>query len=356
MATVYVTQLKSGEKLSEAVLTKRGSVLMEKGRTVSLRDIEVLRAFLVQSISIEAKSAAEESEQESVSPEADDNSVLPFYREFDKLTALLGKVFNFANTGHAIPILEVRLQLESLIRHIQHYNILAISPRRTGDKDYLLYKSVLVSLTSYQLAKWHGLQPKDLLPVALGGLFHDIGNVKIDSAIMEKTSKLTEVEMEEMKKHTVYGYHLLKNVPAINEGVKLCTLQHHEKEDGSGYPLGVRGDKVHIYAKIVAVADIFHAMTSNRRYKSASSPYLVLEELQQESFGKLDPAIVQTFISKVTSFHNGTLVKLSDNRIGEIVFSDRSHPTRPWVSVNGTIVNLTTERKLFIQEVLEKLG
>ncbi len=80
---------------------------------------------------------------------------------------------------------------------------------------------------------------------------------------------------------------------------------------------------------------------------------MVLEQLLNESFGKLDPALVQTFINKVTSFHNGTLVKLSDNQVGEIVFSDRSHPTRPWVNVNGKIINLMIERNLYIQDVIQ---
>lgn len=141
---------------------------------------------------------------------------------------------------------------------------------------------------------------------------------------------------------------------AINEGVKLTAIQHHEREDGSGYPLGIKGDKIHLYSKIVAISDIFHAMTSDRYHKKAASPYLVLDQLFTESFGKLEPALVQTFIQKVTQFHNGVLVKLNDKRIGEIVFSDRANPTRPWVNVNGQIINLTMERSLYIQDVIQK--
>ncbi|WP_409343686.1 HD-GYP domain-containing protein [Paenibacillus sp. MBLB4367] len=356
MSIVSVGQLKSGERLIDSVLTKRGSVLLEKGRTVSHRDIEVLRAFLIPSVSIEAKLEMDQPSKETASVSNEENAPSYFTLAFDNMVMLLKKAFNYANTGHPIPILEVRLQLETLIKGIDTYNVLTFSPKRSGEQDNLYYNSVLVSLTSFQLAKWHGFAQKDLLPVALGGLFHDIGNVKIDEAILGKTSKLSDNEMEEVKKHTVYGYQILKNLPAINEGVKLCTLQHHEKEDGTGYPLGVKGDKVHPYAKVVAIADIFHAMTSHRRYKRASSPYLVLEQLLNESFGKLDPAMVQTFIGRVTSFHNGTLVKLNDNRIGEIVFSDRANPTRPWVNVNGSIVNLTTERSLYIMAVLDKIN
>jgi HD-GYP domain-containing protein (c-di-GMP phosphodiesterase class II) len=265
---------------------------------------------------------------------------------------VLRKVFSSAGNPN-FPILEIRTQLEALLRHIDKYNILTFSPRAFQLDDFLLHNSIMVSLTSYMLAKWNGLPSKDLMPIALSGLLHDIGNAKIDSALLLKPAKLAAEELEELKEHTVIGYNLLKPVAAINEGVKLSAMQHHEREDGSGYPLGITSEKIHLYSKVVAIADIFHAMSSKRSHKKAVSSYQVLDELFTESFGKLDPAMVQTFINKVTQFHNGALVKLSDGRLGEIVFSDRSHPTRPWVSVDGQIINLTIQRELYIQDVIQ---
>jgi len=162
---------------------------------------------------------------------------------------------------------------------------------------------------------------------------------------------LTSAELHEVRQHTVYGFRLLEGGTALNQGVWLAALQHHERIDGSGYPMKVTGDKIHPFAKIVAIADMYHAMTSNRNYKKAESPYLVLEELQAESFGKLDPLYVKTFIERATQFHIGVFVRLNDGRIGEIVFSDRSNPTRPMISIHGTIVNLVQERHLYIREV-----
>jgi HD-GYP domain-containing protein (c-di-GMP phosphodiesterase class II) len=352
MATISVSQLKAGEKISDNVLTKIGNVLFAKGKVITDKDIEILRAFLIPSISIESRNNESENFNDSVI-ENNNNSLLPFYEQYDKMLALLRRVFNSAG-GQNFPILEVRTQLEALIRHIDKYNILTFSPKMFQLNDFLFHNSIMVSLTAYSLAKWHGLSSKDLMPIAISGLLHDIGNAKVDPGILFKSNQFTAEEREEMKKHTVIGYNLLKNVAAINEGVKLSAIQHHEREDGSGYPLGIKGDKIHLYSKVIAIADIFHAMTSNRYHKKGASPYLVLDQLFTESFGKLEPAMVQTFIQKVTQFHNGVLVKLNDKRIGEIVFSDRSHPTRPWVNVNGQIINLTTERSLYIQDVIQK--
>lgn len=356
MVTVPVSQLKSGDTISEDVLTKYNNVILPKGRMISDRDLEVLRAFLISSVHIEAKTGESvvASEESVMEEQKHTGSVSLFYEQYEKMLQLMRRVYNIANAGgQNLPILEIRTNLEKLIQYIDQYKVLTFSPRHFQLSDFIYHNGIMVSLTSYNLAKWHGLPTKDLMPIALGGLLHDIGNAKVDAGILFKPSKLNADEREDMKKHTIIGYNLLKSVPAINDGVRLCALQHHEREDGSGYPLGVRGDKIHLYSKIVAITDVFHAMRTNRYHKTGVSPYLVLEQLLNESFGKLDPALVQTFIHKVTSFHNGTVVKLSDNQVGEIIFSDRSHPTRPWVNVNGKIINLTIERNLYIQDVIE---
>lgn len=352
--TVPVSQLKNGDLIFENVITKRGNLLFEKGRYVTSREIEILRAFFVAFVSIESKVETDAAEEIAVTQEEVSQSNLAFSENYENLFKLLKKVFYDARNGQTPPVMEIRTQLEATLLNIDQYNILTFVPKNFRANEYLIHHSIMVSLTSYQLAKWHNFQQKDWIPVALAGLLHDIGSVKVDSAIFEKTGKLTPVEMEELRKHTVYGYQIIKNMPAINEGVKLGTLQHHEREDGSGYPLSLKGDKIHVYSKILAIADIFHAMTNERCYHKITSPYLVLEDLLKESFGKLDPTLVQTFINRVTSLQNGTLVRLSDNRLGEIVFADRSYPTRPWISVNGTIVNLMVERSLFIKEVIAK--
>ncbi|MFD2615252.1 HD-GYP domain-containing protein [Paenibacillus gansuensis] len=353
MPIVNVSQLRSGEKLNQNVTTSLGGTLFFKGKQLVPRDIEVLKAFLIPAVTVEGKHETPvKTEQQQLEPEGQDTGNL-FYTEYDRMIALLKKSVNTANGGAGLPILDIRQQMESLVQLMDHYNILTFLPKMNGSDDYVYHNSILVALTSYLLARWHGFPNKDWMQIALAGLFHDIGNIKVDAAILNKPSKLTMEELEEMKKHTVYGYNLLKNVPAINEGVKLAALQHHEKIDGTGYPLGLKDEKIHIYAKVVAIADIFHAMTSQRAHKKAESPYLVLEQLFAESFGKLDPALVQTFIQKVTQFGNGTVVRLNDNRIGEVVFSDRAHPTRPWVKVDGHIVNLTIDRQYYIQEVIQ---
>lgn len=356
MNAVSVTQVKLGDKIGEDVLTPLGSVLMHKGKILTPKDIEILHAFLVTEVSVEIQqSDTKNSEEQKDSSAASKKSPIPLTSlqyEYEKMIDVLRNVFN-SMTGIGMPVMDIRVQLERLLRHISDYKILTFVPRVFLEDDYLLHKSVTSSLTSYLIAKWVGQPQKEWMQVALAGMLKDIGNVRIEKSILYKPTALTPEETEEMKRHAVLGYQLLKNVAALNEGVKLAALQHHERVDGTGYPLGIDATKIHPYAKIVSIADIFHSMTLNKTYRKAASPYLVLEQLQSDSFGKLDPAYVQIFIEKVTAFHNGTIVRLSDGRIGEIVFSDRTHPTRPWVSAGGVIVNLTTERHLHIKDVIK---
>lgn len=355
MAQLLLSELKPGDTIAEDVHSPLGSVLFPKGRVIRSRDLEILEAFLVRSVSVQRDGEAPVQEDDGqAGMEGRAPSVAEsFHSEYEQTILLVKRTFSSALAGDIL-IIELRKRLESLFARISEYNILTFMPEQAMEEDYMYHHAVLSALTSYLLAKWVGLGSKDWMQVALAGLLHDIGNIRIDPAILSKPASLTHEEEREIRNHTKYGYQLLKNITAINDGVKLAALQHHEKVDGSGYPLGVQGDKIHPYAKIVAVADIYHAMTLNRVYKKKQSPFTVLEQLSKESFGQLDAGYVQTFIVKVTQFQNGALVRLNNGRLGEIVFTDRSHPTRPWVSIDGDIFNLALERDLIIESIIRK--
>jgi hypothetical protein len=353
MPVVPVTQAQVGDRLGTDVQTALGSVLLNEGRILSERDLEVMQAFLIPSVDV---LRPEEYEMVAASDEtavtASPVKLSTLQKEFVEMEKLLKRAFSSADAGMKLPVLELRNGLKALLDHIDDYNLLSFVVSATTSKEGVYVRnSVLCSMTCFLLAKWNKFPEKDWLQVAMAGLLHDIGNVRVDQAILNKPNSLTADELKEVRQHTAYGFRLLEGSTALNQGVWLAALQHHERVNGSGYPLKVTGDKIHPYAKIVAIADVYHAMTSERKYKKAESPYLVLEQLHAESFGKLDAKFVQTFIEKVTQFQNGVFVKLSDGRIGEIVYSDRSNPTRPMVSVHGSIINLMQDRELFIREV-----
>ncbi|WP_313641644.1 HD-GYP domain-containing protein [Paenibacillus sp.] len=364
MPSILVGEVKAGSKIIKDVITPLGGILFTKGKILLPRDLDILEAFLIGQVEIEGvqgevtpDAVKKTSKQTSLKAGAIINeSILaqsnsPLHDEYDKMLALIRTSYRSV-TAASLPIFELRSQLESLIGHLKDYNVLKFTPRTLKDEDYNYHNAVLSALTSYKIAQWCGYPQKDWMQIAFAGLLHDIGNAKVDSSLLHKPEPLNSGEIEEVRRHTTYGYQLLRNVTAINEGVRLTALQHHEKVDGSGYPLKLEGTQIHFYAKVVAVADIFHAMTLERAYRKAQSPYLVLEQILTESFGKLDPVIVQTFIQKSTDLFSGTRIRLSDGRHGQIIFTDRANPTRPMIKVEGAIVNLMVERELYIQEII----
>ena len=361
MASVSVAEATPGLIIAKDVITPLGGTLLNKGRVLLPRDVEILQAFLIREIEIETANGAKTSEPrktEAIPAKTKAaHEILPggifstLHDAYDNMLALVKRSYQSA-VAAPLPMLDLRSSLEGLLSLMKDYQVLKFTPRLMNEQDYNYHNAVLSAMTSYQLAQWCGYPQKEWMQIAFAGLLHDIGNTKVDAVLLQKPEPLSQTERDEVRQHTTYGYQLLRNVAAVNEGVRLAALQHHEKIDGSGYPLRLEGGKIHYYAKIVAVADIFHAMTLEKAYRKRQSPYLVLEELQKESFGKLDPFIVQTFIQKSTDLHNGTRIRLSNGSEGEIIFTDRSHPTRPMVRTDERVVNLVTETNLYIKEII----
>jgi HD-GYP domain-containing protein (c-di-GMP phosphodiesterase class II) len=362
MPIVDVKQITIGSKLAEEVYTSLGGLLFSKGTPLYEKEIEYLEAFMIKQVPIEDSNTEvgeliEPRVEEKTAPKVKVSVVeKPSFQEhFNQAVLNLKNLMIRVQGGDNIPVMEVREVVSPILAQFQTQPQVLLSLRRFARMDTYAYEhAIAVGIISYMIAKWTKVPEKEWMQVALAGTLLDIGKVKIDRRILQKPDKLTSEEFEEMKKHTVYGYQIIKASHGLSEGVALAALQHHEREDGSGYPLGLPGNKLHLYSKIVAVADVYHAMCSDRVYQKAKSPYLVVEQLVQDSFGKLDPTIVHTFVEGITQFAAGTLVELSDGTIGKIVFTDKKHPTRPMIETGGRIVNLADTRHLSIVKVMEQ--
>lgn len=203
------------------------------------------------------------------------------------------------------------------------------------------------------IAKKTGFNEKQMLEVSLAALLHNIGMVNIPENVLNKPLALTSEEFQLIQQHPTFGYQLLKKQNGLSNDVLLAVLQHHEREDGSGYPYGFQADKIHEYAKMIAIADMYFAMCAQRPYKKAMSPFTVVETLKTDSFGRLNPALVHHFIELVSaSLSVGKRVRLNNGQIGEIVYIDKNALTRPTVNVAGRIVDLQKAKSLSIDEVL----
>ncbi|MGE4233128.1 MAG: HD-GYP domain-containing protein [Bacteriovoracia bacterium] len=162
---------------------------------------------------------------------------------------------------------------------------------------YTLQHSVGVATNSIILAKKIGIDDEaSLIEVGVGGLLHDIGKTKVPTEIINKKGPLDEKEWTIMKKHALFGYEMIKDNTNIGTRAKLAVLQHHEDSNGTGYPLGLKGDQVDLFAKIVCLADIYNALTTNRSYSTAKPPFEAFRIIKDKMFFKVDPKLFEALV------------------------------------------------------------
>ena len=146
----------------------------------------------------------------------------------------------------------------------------------------------------------------------MAGLLHDVGKSQIPNEILNKKGQLTDAEFEIMKRHTVYGYEIIKNYKEVSFDVKRAVIMHHEKEDGTGYPFKIKGNQKNLYSKILTVADIFDAMTSERVYKERQTPFTAFKELENVGFDTVDPKVMMVLFENMPSYYVGSKVKMKN--------------------------------------------
>ena len=213
---------------------------------------------------------------------------------------------------------------------------------------YTYTHSINVALLSTLIGKWmkYGKNLQDSLMLA--GLLHDIGKMKIDKSILNKPDKLTDEEFEEIKQHPIYSYELLQTNTDIPLDVKMGILMHHERMDGSGYPYGVYNENINDIGKVLAIADAYDAMISERPYQKKRSPFEVMQLMQTGIFGKLDSKILLTFLSNIATYYIGTYVTLSTGEIGEVVAINPLCIYRPIVRVQDRYIDMYTDHSIQI--------
>ncbi|MDO4189163.1 MAG: HD-GYP domain-containing protein [Lachnospiraceae bacterium] len=219
--------------------------------------------------------------------------------------------------------------------------------------DLTYVHSMSVSLICNIFGRWLGYDGEELKILTLAGLLHDIGKIAIPENIIKKPSKLTNDEYAKIKQHTVEGYKILKGLP-IDDRIKDAALLHHERCDGGGYPLSVNGEKIPEFAKIVAIADVYDAMTAARVYRGPLCPFKVIAIFEDEGLQKYDSKFILTFLNNIGQTYLNNRVRLNDGRLGDIVLIQRDAVSRPLIKLlDGTFINLNdVDRKALYIDAL----
>lgn len=334
--------------LLKDVLGKSGRPIMKEKTVLTNEHITILQKFLVESVEISSKKAdgktylAEQKKRTEKKPKENivvskQAETMPFPTHYLQVVSQFKESFTNWNNGVPIDISKTRDFIIPLLERIDELDIEAFTLHQYVEtKEYIYYHSVAMSVIAAFLGKKLGYEKGEWLQIGLAGLLSDVGMTRIDPNIITKGELLSDKQEQDIKNHPIYSSRMVENLRAVTPAVKVAILQHHERMDGSGYPLGLSQNKINHYARILAVADTYHAMTSERLYRRKQPVFKVINEIYKQQFTKFDSQIVKAFINVLMNCSLGKAVRLSNGETGKIVFIDEDNPMKPLVKLDAT--------------------
>lgn len=342
MNLISIEDVRSGMILARDVINDLGITFMSANTVLSPSSIEALRKLDIDFIYIK--------EEREVPSAVDEITVEQAYL---RLLSFYKTIYTNVRQGKSLNIEQLSRETLPLFRKIvSDNNILAYLRRVRIDEDYVYMHSVNVGIFSMIIAKWANLRDDVQGSLAISGLLHDIGKTQISPSIIDKPGQLTEDEFKDIQRHTTFGNEILKLCTGASKELLEGVLYHHERIDGSGYPEGRRSGEIPLFAKVIAVADVFDAITANKTYREKISVYAAARVLKTESFNKLEPKITEIFLKNISRFYVGNKVKLNTGDIGEVILLNKTDVTRPLIKVGEEYIDLSTNFKLEIIDVI----
>lgn len=251
-----------------------------------------------------------------------------------KARAAVISLFQEARMGQMVNMTDVQYVVQEISDSIsRNPGVLISLVRLKAVGDYTYMHSVAVCAMMVALGKQLQLDDEQIHAVGMAGLLHDLGKAMIPSAIINKPGKLTEDEFDTIKTHPAHGCALLKISKNTHEIVFDVVLHHHEKMDGSGYPDGLKGEEISLFAKMGAICDVYDAITSNRPYKVGWCPAESLRKMAEWTNTHFDPTVFQSFVKSIGIYPIGSLVSLSSGRLGIVIEQSEQSLLTPRIKV-----------------------
>ncbi|MCR8643680.1 HD-GYP domain-containing protein [Paenibacillus sp. N1-5-1-14] len=331
MRLMPISMCQPGMKLSQNIYNEEGVVLLAENVELTQRLLNRLQANGIDYLYIQDPLTEDIMVSELLQPELKARALSEIRQTFRNLIDNNGSKSKlpYFHLGKSFCGL-----MDSILDDLSgHKNAMIMLTNMCITDQYLFQHSLNVCIYSTMLGMAYGYKQDELQTLGLGALLHDIGKTKIPQEILKKPGRLSDQEYEEMKKHTTFGFQILKDEPNIPLLSAHCALQHHERWNGTGYPRNLAGKDIHEFAQWIGIADSFDALTSQRVYREAMLPHVAMEIILADAHSLYDIAKVDLFRKKVAIYPIGSTLKLSSGEVGVVADLNTDSPQRPIVRI-----------------------
>lgn len=320
--TLYVQE---GSILARPVINSSGRVLLQTGVRMTASYIKRLKTMGYDVLFIQDDRLEDVELHMSITGKTREAA----YKTINKVSSLIE-----CGLEGSLVVADVRATVQKMINDLlSSADILGNLTEIQGYDDYTFHHSINTTIVGLVLGIASGYSEQKLIEFGMGVLMHDIGKVLIPEDILNKKTPLTEEEFNVIKQHTVNGYKILCKNHDFGLLSAHVALQHQEKWDGSGYPRGLKGNGIHEYGRLAAVADVYEALTSKRVYRKAIEPNEAYEYIISQSNTHFSPQTLEVFRKNIAVYPSGSGILLSNGQRGNVIKQNSSFPNRPYVRV-----------------------
>lgn len=358
--SIATKKLIPGMKLANSVYNNADQLILPKGSRITEESITRLQFYEIDRVLIESLVPVEPSDEDIFRTSYSERvkaseEFINFKKQFDDTTEITKTILDEVAAGNSSPELieNIFSSATSLINTSENNLELLDMLHSMRDSDDVTYThSLNVSIISAIIGRWLHMSEEDLNTLTIAALFHDIGKLLIPPEILQKSSKLTDEEYELLKTHPYKGYQLLKGF-GMDEQIALAAMQHHERCDGSGYPGRLTKNNINSFAKIIAIADVYDAMTAARAYRGPLCTFEVLSTFEREGYRCYDASYLVPFMHNIVNSYINNTVRLNNGEKGEIIMINKNALSRPVIHCEGQIYHdLLREKNLKIVAIL----
>lgn len=343
---VSIQELKPGMKIAKDVV-KNNAVLLKEGIIVTDEIIDKLsNMILLDKIQVYVSG-------EVIHQHTKDAEIQKVKETFDEVSTELKDLFVKMDLVKKNSVEDLRRFAEKIQSQFNNSELVLSSVLFEGSgKDCIYRHGVNVAALSALLGKWIGLEKSKINLLIYSALLHDFGITKLTERFQKRPDLVMDKNYPEVREHAKIAYKYVDGIPYLDKAVTYGVLMHHERCDGSGYPLGLKQEKIHPFAKIIAIADELDVLNSDKELKKTKGPFQVLQEIKEKSLNELDYEYSMIFLRHMSNFYSGEEVILSNGETAKILQIDINDLESPLLLKDGEFIDSKKNKDIFVKELV----